>query len=568
MRLTSSIDTFDSVSRPLEIPGVLNFIVCHYHLRPGGIRRVIELATPHLIRSLEKNLETVTVTLATGEAPAPDWLDQFRQRIRPASTRLVVEPAWKYISEQRGRRDRINHRIRSALAQLLAECGDASALVWVHNLSIARNLLLAQHLVTLSAERGIPVISHHHDWWFDNRWLRWPELRRCGFRTLRAVASVLIPDHPGLQHVVINQSDWRVLQPHLRDLVTWVPNLMEIEGASASASHKPVPPLKRRQDAPPRASRTARRDRARCWLNERVGAIDRPVWIMPCRLLRRKNVAEALLLARWLRPDACLVTTGPISSRDEQFYGETLQRLAQHHRWQLRLSILDTPDPHKPDITELLALSETILLTSLQEGFGLPYLEAAATGKPLIARILPNIAPDLQKFGFEFPQSYDEMLVNSQLFDCDGERARQQKLFRAWRDSLPNRCRAWVEPPPMVRERRSPASVPFSRLTLTAQMEVLAQPLERSWDLCLPLNPFLADWKERAAAGDLQPTPWPRQAEQWLSGPAYARRFATALERASGGKKPRLDAGAAQKDFMRQKLQAKHLFPLLWSTQS
>jgi hypothetical protein len=62
-------------------------------------------------------------------------------------------------------------------------------------------------------------------------------------------------------------------------------------------------------------------------------------------------------------------------------------------------------------VPELLAASEAVLLTSIQEGFGLPYVEAAAAGRPLIARHLPNIAPDLHKFGFRLPQAYDEILV-------------------------------------------------------------------------------------------------------------------------------------------------------------
>ena len=41
-----------------------------------------------------------------------------------------------------------------------------------------------------------------------------------------------------------------------------------------------------------------------------------------------------------------------------------------------------------------------MMLTSAQEGFGLPYLEAAALRKPLIARHLPNVVPDLLELGF------------------------------------------------------------------------------------------------------------------------------------------------------------------------
>jgi len=48
---------------------------------------------------------------------------------------------------------------------------------------------------------------------------------------------------------------------------------------------------------------------ARSWLTSELG--DRaPVWLYPARFLRRKNFAEAVLLARWLNPDGWLVTTG------------------------------------------------------------------------------------------------------------------------------------------------------------------------------------------------------------------------------------------------------------------
>src|SRR5258706_9845437 len=120
---------------------------------------------------------------------------------------------------------------------------------------------------------------------------------------------------------------------------------------------------------------------------------DSPVWILPCRMLRRKNVAEALLLTRWLRPEALLVTTGGASSADEQSYFDQIASAARRHGWPLRLGILQGDETHKPTVAELLAASEAVLLTSIQEGFGLPYLEAAAAGGPRPAPAPPNTAP-------------------------------------------------------------------------------------------------------------------------------------------------------------------------------
>ncbi|MBI4326005.1 MAG: hypothetical protein HY674_12160, partial [Chloroflexi bacterium] len=282
---------------------------------------------------------------------------------------------------------------------------------------------------------------------------------------------------------------------------------------------------------------------------------------------RRKNVAEALLLTRWLRPGAWLVTTGGVSSADETAYAEKLAAAARRHDWPLRLGLLQRNEASQPTVAELLAASEAVLLTSLQEGFGLPYLEAAAARRPLIARLLANVAPDLAQFGFRFPQSYQEILIDPRLFDWTAEQRRQQKLFSAWRTQLPRACRAWAAERTLLAGRKRPHPAPFSRLTLTAQLEVLVQPPERSWDLCAPWNPFLAHWRGRAAAGRLQPSPWPRRAAQWLSGRVYAQRLQVVV-RAKPAQPARHAAVAAQTDFIRERLAASNLYPILWNRET
>jgi hypothetical protein len=190
-------------------------------------------------------------------------------------------------------------------------------------------------------------------------------------------------------------------------------------------------------------------------------------------MLRRKNIAEALLLTRWLRSEAWLVTTGGVSSAEEQAYADALVAAAQTHGWRLRLGILYGDETRKPSVWELQAASEVVLLTSLQEGFGLPYLEAAALRRPLVARELPNIAPDLAKFGFRFPQSYREVRVDPALFDWRRERERQARFFAEWKNSMPRAAASLTGKPAVLAAGEQPCPVPFSRLTFAAQLEVL-----------------------------------------------------------------------------------------------
>ncbi len=507
------------------------------------MRRVIELATPWLCRGLRPPVREIVLT--GGEPPEARWLRDFRTRVAPVAVHCRTEPALSYLAEQNGPTHSIADRIANFLNAILSPAGDEPVVIWAHNQGLGRNLLLTRALARGAAQTGARLLFHHHDWWFDNRWQRWPEMRRHGTRTLDQVARAIFPPTPQVRHLAINHADARILHRHFHSCSAWVPN----------------PGTKNSQPGKAALAGTRR------WLRREIRH-DGPVWLMPCRLLRRKNIAEALLLTRWLRPEAWLVTTGGVTSTEEQIYANRLQAAARLHRWPLRLGILHQRENQAPTLDELLGASEAILLTSLQEGFGLPYLEAAAAGVPLLARELPNIAPDLRQAGLRFPQSYREVWVHPSLFHWQLETQRQERLFRQWRAGLPKPCRCHAGHPLLLAGDCLPRPVPFSRLTLTAQLEVLAQPPQASFAACAQLNPWLFAWRQRAAAGALHLSHWPRRADRWFGETAFVRRFSKVLgTRPSVG----LNTGSgprAQAEFIQHKLRSENLYPLTWRPQT
>lgn len=518
----------------------MQLIVLHYHFRPGGVRRVIELAAPPLVAQWPASLRGVM--LAAGEAPPAHWLRAFRKRLGGVPVRVFVEPAFGYVSETKLQGATLTRRVRDGLERLLRLTPPGDRFLWAHNLALGRNLTLARELTAACRESGTPLVLHHHDWWFENRWPHFASLTERAFRRLPSVARATLANSPNILHAAINRADAAVLKKHFPGRAAWLPNPVE-----APAD-------------PPRARVRAARD----WLRRQLGE-DAPVWLLPCRLLRRKNIAEALLLARWLRPEAWLVTTAGVSSDGERPCANSLGVAARRHRWRLRLGVLAGDDPAQPSVPELMAASEVVLLTSIQEGFGLPYLEAAAARRPLLARALPNIAPDLAEFGFKFPQSYNELLVAPDLFDWRKERARQARRFAAWKKLMPRPVAALAGTPALLAAGATPRPAPFSRLTLAAQLEVLAKPAALSWERCVPLNRWLPVWRARAASGQLEVSPWPRAAEKWLGGHAYARRFLEfALERKAKPHRPGASE-KAQRQFLRTKLRAEFTYPLLWT---
>ena len=354
-------------------------------------------------------------------------------------------------------------------------------------------------------------------------------MRAQGFRTLSSVAAAAFAAGSRVLHAGINSSDVRLLSRHMKGPV-WLPNPAGEETGPGRAA---VAQAKR-------------------WLRGELGD-DAPAWIYPARLLRRKNFAEAILLARWLAPGSWLVTTGGISSPGEAAYAGRLKEAARKGRWRVRFGILAGRESRAPSVPELLCAAGAVVMTSIQEGFGFPYLEGAGLGCRVIARKLPAIQPDLESFGLKLPGLYDEVLIPPGLFDEKAEFLRQRSAFRRWKNLLPASCRALAEAPEFLAVPGRP--VPFSRLTLDAQLEVLAVPAGESLAACSAWNPMLG------ALARESPANWEGSAA--LSPAACAKRFLDCVADFPAARPSALQARDTQQAIILERLGKNFLFPLL-----
>ncbi len=499
------------------------------------MRRIIELALPYL---LEKS-PIRSVTLAVGEGGDTSWINALRESLGERELTVICEPAFGYFSEQKSAPAVLRRKISAALTQLAPV--PEETLFWVHNPGLARNLLLTDELRRFAARYPTTLVFHHHDFWFENRWTRWEELRRGGFRSVNSVAEAVFAAGSATIHATINRSDAAILQRHEAITGVWMPNL--------AARSRPCPELKRTEAAR--------------WLEDRLGDSG-PVWIFPTRFLRRKNLAEAVLLTRWLRPEGWLVTTAGVSSAEEGVYARGLEDAAKRGGWRVRFRMLEREEGEAPSIPSLMAAAEAVVLTSAQEGFGLPYVEAVAAGRPLLARRLPNVVPDLETVGFRLPWLYDEVWINPELLDLAAERRRQLVAWREWKAEVPSSLRAMAGRPAVL-EIPENDPLPFSRLTLSGQLEVLAHPSAEAWEQCARWNPDLSRWKKEIASGRFRVSPWPRRADGLIGGRAYARRFWAAIGRRSPVDVSAADCHATQRDFIRERLGTGTLYPILFS---
>lgn len=505
-----------------------HLLILHYHLRPGGVRRVVEMLLPPLAASGAFE----AITLAVGEAPDGVWAEQVEgSLVKGVRFSIRVEPSLAYLPASGAD----GMHTRRKIFGFFSRFSPQETLVWAHNLGLGRNILLADGLARVSAATGLPILSQHHDFWFDNRWNRWPEFRAHGFRSLGRAARALFASGARVTHASINSADQSLLAQNLPGRSCWLPNPADIGKRPSTTEIR----------------------RAEAWLRGQLGHRG-PVWILPSRFLRRKNLGEAVLLTRWLRPEAFLVTTAGVSSPEEADCAKWLQEAARKGGWPVRFGLLAGNDARAPSVPALLCAAERMLLTSLQEGFGLPFFEAATLGRPLLARRQGNVEPDLSRMGFQFPETYDEVFIPGELFDRTAEHRRQERLCKHWKHSLPRSCQPLAGIPPFL-ELPSQSPVPFSRLTPTAQEEVLLHPPAQGWKTARAVNPTLAAMTEKAS----QSVAWPPGVEQFVSPEACASRLLEAI-----GTIPEtpLDANEAirtQNAFIAERLSSKFLYPLL-----
>jgi hypothetical protein len=460
----------------------MELCVLHYHFRPGGVRRVIELGLPALVRATG----CTRVTLAAGEAPDNAWRTEMESALHPCAVAWHIEPALGYWSELNQPAMEVRAAIRASLHQLVKP----GVTFWAHNLSVGRNLLLAQELAALPPTTTLWL--HHHDWWWDGRWERWPEMQTQGFKALAEAVQATLPLADNVRHFCVNLTDAHRLTDWTGAEFRFLPNPLS------------VPRVTPEEIAA-----------ARDFLRRRTGADS--WWINPCRALRRKNIAEAIFVQQTFARDAATVTTGGPSSAAEGHYYNTLTAAAASNGWPLHAGIATHPDC--PPVPALMAAADTVIITSLREGFGLPYCEAALLRRPCRARIPHGLESTLHQLGVPFAEQWHTLPVPPHYYN----QARETAHFAAGHEKL----RALL-PEELHETTRTPLPPPeemdFGRLSLAGQLEALstriANPGGHRVRLPASAAPFNYAWTPEVWARDLlraempgsPHTDWPQQA--------------------------------------------------------
>lgn len=376
--------------------------IVHYHLRRGGVTKVVESAFEQLRESGED------VLILSGEAQDRSLEDDA----------IRVVPALNYRTTG-----------NSDIAESLAEALKREALdhfgwlpdVWhFHNSTLAKNVLMPTVVRVLAAE-GARVVLQLHDFPEDGRPSNYAS-QRSFFDSEAAFESTLYPVGKQVHYATINHRD----HDFLRAAGVPASNLHVLPNAVSEFSISTTPA-------------------------ERPFSEDRLFALYPTRGIRRKNLGELLLLSLFHEGLVDFATSLSPENQDA---------LGSHEFWRSAIAELELPitlgiaDSEEYPYLDVLGWSDFVVTTSVAEGFGLAFLEPWMAGKGVMGRDLPDITRDFAANGLELNNLYGRIDIPVVWLDEKELKAEIESMLgrsylaydaRLPRNAVKQTWRAWVK---------------------------------------------------------------------------------------------------------------------------
>jgi FMN phosphatase YigB (HAD superfamily)/glycosyltransferase involved in cell wall biosynthesis len=350
--------------------------IVHYHLTPGGVTRVIESASQALTSAGVRH-----VVLTGDDVTGLGYL--------PAPGKLTAAE--------------LLTSLRSAASQALGAPPD----IWhFHNHSLGKNVLLPQVIARLAAD-GERIVLQIHDLAEAGRPANYP---------LIADHLTLYPFSPRIRYAFLNS----------RDLHTFTGAGLPTGNATLLPNPIPLPSA-------------SLRDLGASAVNSSAPTI----LFAPIRGIRRKNLGELVFLSALAPPDTWFATSRAPLNPDTLPIHENWRKFATRHRLPIEFGVTGRLAPAAgagSTFDSWVGHATHFVTTSVAEGFGLPFLEAIAHGKPLLGRNLPHLTAEHTRHGIRTGHLYDRLLIPVSWIDLtllrDELTVDIERTYRAYRRPL------------------------------------------------------------------------------------------------------------------------------------
>jgi FMN phosphatase YigB (HAD superfamily) len=321
--------------------------IVHYHLAPGGVTRVIESASQVLTNAGVRHV------ILTGDNVAGLGYLTIPGKLTAGELLAIL---------------------RATATRALGAAPD----IWhFHNHSLGKNALLPEIIARFAAE-GERLVLQIHDLAEDGRPANHP---------LIADFPTLYPFSPRIHYAFLNS----------RDLRTFTEAGLPSENTTLLPNPIPLPSASLRDLGAPAANSSSP-----------------TILFAPIRGIRRKNLGELVFLAALAPPQTWFAISRAPLNPDALPVHDHWRKFAASQHLPVEFDVTGRLAPAAGATSSFESWVENathFVTTSVAEGFGMPFLEAAVHGKPLLGRNLPHLTAEHTRHGIRTGHLYDRLLV-------------------------------------------------------------------------------------------------------------------------------------------------------------
>jgi hypothetical protein len=430
-----------------------DLVIFHYHLLPGGVTDVIVQGVMAMAHSshLFKHITFVCGRKENTDNVIKKVSDYFSEQKSRIKLEITVIPEIDYINHI-DKTDTLQKKVNRLKNMLISSFSSPIAIWWMHNYQLGKNPVFSEAVLQIvDSNPDQRVILQIHDF---------PEAGRPHnmIKLKKIVSRPFYPVAHNVRYIVINVRDRDIL--HKAGLPKELIYLIE----------NPISSFPGKLNKPREVKKVlAEFGRHSGYAVEK----DSELAIYPIRAIRRKNVLEAGLLTKLLSQKAVLLVTLPGVSQSERAYSDFVQQCFREKLIPGIFGIGLELEKLGISFPSLLAASSLMCCSSVQEGFGYPYLQSLLLGIPLLARKLDVMDGFINMFDHYPAVFYTQLLVPLE----EKEKAHLKKAYLSYLNTLRN-----VLSPSLVRTLTAEVEnlfhnelVDFSYLSFDLQRSILSR---------------------------------------------------------------------------------------------
>lgn len=458
----------------------MQIVLVHYHLNTGGVTQVI-INQLRSLAKLEGSLQPERVGVLCGDRqdgwPAELWGDVSPPDAEPLDVTLMSVSTMDYDPLPNLREDELANEIACALEANGFAPDDT--LLHIHNHALGKNASWPGAIARL-AVRGYRMLLELHDFVED--------FRPANYRHL---ANAWQTDNPqkladkqyltgtGIHYATLTGRDHKLL--HLAGIdderLHILPNpVAEFPG---SRTYEQV----------------ARSTRSQLGIPETANLV-----LYPVRGIRRKNLGELLLHAAISSSDCWhALTLAPKNPLE----------ISSYERWRALASdlklrcLMNTCGAKTSEFLDILAAADSLITTSVAEGFGMVFLEAWLAGKPLTGRDLPGITSEFRAAGLQLDNLYEALYIPLDLIEHHHNLAEALSVAYQWAcDGYGVTLNSKAEIDQTIEELLADEKIDFALLPSRFQEQVITTAAHESDHVRQTLHVLNPKLSNRPTAGD------------------------------------------------------------------